>query len=137
MVKTRKIAYRGKQEIIEFLQAQGIEPHSENIHITEKGYYHLSRQSKKELGKTLHKDELLELPKIINEYDVVLFDTETKKLNLIYASKSKLSTNYNKIVVDPRGYDKKFGAKTLVKTAGIVQEHNLKDKRYITIKGSI
>lgn len=95
------------------------------------------RDSKKERGANLSDDEIANLPKYLSKPDIILFNKEDKKLNLLYISKDKNSNKYNKIVIDPKGYIKKQGAETIVKTSGKVEKFNLLDKKYEVIEGKL
>ena len=121
--------------VIEFLRCYEISPFTKKIYITHKGLSHLMRDSKKRRGAGAIEDDLERLPLLLCNADAVIFDTQSSRLNLLYISHS--NEKYIKIVVNPKGYDKKMGKLTLVQTAGMVQKENLHDKRYRVIKGAI
>jgi hypothetical protein len=120
-----------------FLESMGVIAHTREIHITAKRIAHLQRDFKVDKGSSLTLEEIANFPSMILMPDVILFNSEDKKLNLLFASKENDGERYNKIVIDPLGYDKKSGQETIVLTAGKVEKYNLKEKKYVVIKGSI
>jgi len=119
-------------EIIDFLENKNIPIHTKEIYLTHKGLSHLMRDSKKKRGAGLSESDILKIPQIIKNPSAVFFDSKKNKLNLLYCANSK--EKLIKIIVDTKGYDKKLGKITLIKTAGYIVEANLKDKFYIKIE---
>ena len=115
-----------KDEIIEFLKNNGIEVFTKEIYLTHKGLSHLSRESKKKRGAGLSEEDILKIPKILENPSSVFFDNAKNKLNLLYCEKVINCNKIIKIVIDTKSYDKKFGKITLIKTAGYIVESNLK-----------
>jgi len=122
-------------KVIAFLDTYNITPFTKEIYITHKGLSHLMRESKKKRGAGIGKDDLERLPQLVCRADVVLFNSQSSKLNLLYITNTH--AKYIKIVINPNGYDKKLGKLTLLQTAGTVQRENLTDKKYKVIKGEL
>jgi hypothetical protein len=119
-------------KIIEFLNEKKIKIHSHKIYLTAKGLSHLARDSKKIRGAGLTEDDILKIPHICKNPLNIYFDTQQKKLNLLYISKSQ-NERIIKIVIDTQSYDKRLGKITLIKTAGYIVEANLKNNFYLKI----
>ena len=122
-------------EVITFLSTYNITPFTKEIYITHKGLSHLMRDSKKKRGAGICEEDLDRLPQLVCSADIVIFNSQSSKLNLLYITGAH--TRYIKIVINPNGYDKKLGKLTLLQTAGTVQRENLTDKKYIVIKGEL
>ena len=124
-----------EQEIVTFLSTYNVTPFTKEIYITHKGLSHLMRDSKKKRGAGICQEDLERLPQLVCHADVVIFNSQSSKLNLLYITNTH--TRYIKIVINPNGYDKKLGKLTLLQTAGTVQRENLTDKKYKVIKGEL
>ena len=122
-------------ETIKFLQDRKIPIHTKEIYITHKGLSHLSREHKKQRGAGLNEEDIITIPYIIKEPLALYFDDKKAKLNLIYCEKSSSCNKIIKIVIDTKGYYKKIGKITLVKTSGYIEKANLRG--YIKIYGDI
>ena len=120
---------------IKFLQDKNIPIHTKEIYITHKGLSHLSREHKKQRGAGLNTKDILNIPYIIKKPLALYFDDKKAKLNLIYCEKSQCCNKIIKIVIDTKGYSKKIGKITLIKTAGYIEKANLRG--YIKIYGDI
>ena len=128
-IKKVKVGELSK-EIIQFLENRNIEVYTKEIYLTTKGLIHLSRDNKKKRGAGLTKEEIINIPNILKNPKIIIFDNEKSKLNLLYCKNRNICNEFIKIVIDTKSYEKKLGKLTLVKTAGIIQEYNLKDKFY-------
>ena len=120
-------------EIIEFLKNRNIEVYTKTIYVNAKSLSHLNRDSKKRRGAGLTREEILKIPEMIKNVDIVYFDSRKNKLNLLYCKNRNRCEEFIKLVIDTRTLDKKLGKITLIKTAGIVKYYNLEDKYYIKV----
>jgi len=120
--------------ILKFLENRDIPIHTKEIYLTSKGLSHLSRDSKKSRGAGLELDDILRIPNILETPFKIIFDNRKAKLNLLYFDKKDIYHNrLIKVVIDTKGFYKKLGAITLIKTAGYIELANLNDKYYIQI----
>jgi hypothetical protein len=124
------------KKIIEFLEKRGVPVHTKEIYLTHKGLSHLARESKKQRGAGLNEEDILRIPKILQNPSAVFFDGNKDKLNLLYCNRSISCEKIIKIVVDTQHNDKKYSI-TLIKTAGYVVIANLKNKFYQLIYGDV
>jgi hypothetical protein len=111
------------KKIIEFLEKKDSPIHTKEIYLTHKGLSHLARESKKQRGAGLSEEDILRIPKILENPSAVFFDSNKNKLNLLYCDNT--SKKCIKLVVDTKFKDKK-NSLTVIKTAGYIKSSDLK-----------
>ena len=121
--KNKVVVGQLSAKIIDFVQSQGVEVHTQEVYINAKTLAHTVRRSKKERGAGLSEEDILRIPEILAFPVAVYFDDSKKKLNLLYCATSKCQ-KVIKIVVDTK-YIRKKEKYTLVKTAGYVEWANM------------
>ncbi len=122
------------ERILEFLDKKSVVVHTREIYINAKGLTHLYRDSKRKRGAAFAEDDILNIPNILSDPDFVYFDTNKNKLNLLYCRQKECGNVY-KIVIDTKYVHKKMGKITLLKTAGKIKYHNMKQNCYELICG--
>jgi len=120
-------------KVISFLTKKSMPVHTKAIYINAKGLSHLQRDTKKKRDAALSDSDILEMPKVLDEPDYLLFDNKKNKLNLLYCLEKECG-KLIKIVVDTKYIHKKLGKITLIKTAGIIKLYNLNVKEYEVIE---
>ena len=108
--------------IVKFLEKEKVPIYTKEIYLNSKGLSHLARDSKKQRGAGLSEEDILRIPEILSTAKVY-FDDEKDKLNLLFCD--TFSKRCIKLVVDTK-YIRKKDKLTLIKTAGYIEEANLK-----------
>ncbi|WOE70356.1 hypothetical protein RZR97_01995 [Hydrogenimonas thermophila] len=140
-IKAKKKLTRNKvivgeldEKVIEFLNIKGVPIHTKEIYINHKGLSHLARESKKQRGAGLSEEDILRIPNILKNPSAVFFDNEKDKLNLLYCKHKSNCSKIIKLVIDTK-YKRKKESITLIKTAGYIENSNLKS--YEVIYGDV
>jgi len=113
-----------KEEIIEFLKQNDIPIHTKEIYINHKGLSHLARDSKKKRGAGLSEEDILKIPKILQNPSAIFLEKIKNKLNLLYCDNT--SEKCIKLVIDTK-FTYKGEKITLIKTAGYIKSSDLKN----------
>jgi len=122
------------EDIISFLKDRDIPIHTKEIYLTSKGLSHLARDSKKKRGAGLSDSDILNIPNILKNPSAIYFDESKNKLNLLYCKNREKCEKFIKVVVDTKGVANRNEKITIIKTAGYVEEYNIKDmKNYIIV----
>ena len=127
--KSKIIVGELSDETVAFLEGKGVAVHTQEIYLTHKGLSHLARESKRKRGAGLSNEDVLKIPEILKKGSVY-FDKKGR-MNVVYCKSAGECGRYIKIVVDTKGYDKKFGNISIIKTAGYIVEANLKNYTWI------
>jgi len=120
--------------VLDYLAGElSITPATPVIAANDRGLLHLYRESKIARGAALSIDEIRLIPEVISGYEAVLWDSQDPALLYVFSSGSMKG----KIVVAVDYKLKGQGIVNLVKTAGKAQTADLRDGRYVVIKGRI
>ncbi len=121
--------------IVEFLRDKNVPIYTREIYLNSKGLSHLSRDSKKKRGAGLNEQDIVKIPDILKSPSAVYFDEAKGKLNVLYCSHAGgTCAKMIKLVIDTK-YRRKKEAFSILKTAGYVEEANLKS--YAEIFGDV
>ena len=120
--------------VLDYLAGElSITPATPVIAANDRGLLHLYRESKIARGAALSIDEIRRIPEVISGYEAVLWDSQDPALLYVFSSGSMKG----KIVVAVDYKLKGQGIVNLIKTAGKTQNSDLRDRRYVVIKGRI
>ncbi|MRJ06937.1 MAG: hypothetical protein C6I01_05400 [Epsilonproteobacteria bacterium] len=121
-----------QNKVKEFLENQRISPSSSDIFLLSNRLSHLARESKKKRGAGLEKGDILRIPSILQNPSLIIFDTN--KSDLLYIGESNFKKGkIVKIVVAVDKHRKKQGRINFIKTAGYIEEANLKNPNYMEV----
>lgn len=124
-----------KPELYAKLAEHNLKPVSPFIVINDRGILHITRDAKQQSGQALTLSDVKTLPRIINDYEAILFDTE--KQNLLYVLKNN-SDKSTKLVVEVNyTVRSELTPINMVRTASNIPTHNLLESKYTVIAGEI
>lgn len=101
----------------DFLHTKNLTPSEPHIWLNKNELLHMLRESKEKAGKTLSADEIYRIPDMLNEPEMILYDT--KENNVLYIYDSMTDNRMNKLVVFVN-YMTGRGQKNIIKTSGKV-----------------
>ncbi len=110
--------------VIQFLRDKNAPVHTKEIYLNHKGLSHLARDSKRKRGAGLGKEDILKIPGILENPDVIAIEKKKNKIHLLYCLDNQECDNMIKIVIDT-SFVYKGEKLTLVKTAGYVKKYNI------------
>ena len=122
-----------KDEIISFLNENDVAVHTKEIYLTHKGLAHLSRDSKRQRGAGLSREDIIKIPQILENISAIFFEFTNKKFNLLYCDNN--TKQCIKIVIDTKGYTNRKEKLTLIKTAGYINKSDMKNPNFKLIFG--
>jgi hypothetical protein len=135
LTKNKIVVGKLDEKVVEFLNKRGVPIHTKEIYLTHKGLSHLARESKKQRGAGLSEEDILRISDVLENPYAIYFDSKKDKLNLLYCGDKKECSKLIKIIVDTNSIANRKERITLVKTAGYVQEYNVRNnKDYIVLK---
>jgi len=121
-----------KDEIISFLNKNDVEVHTKEIYLNHKGLAHLSRDSKRQRGAGLSREDIIRIPLILENISAIFFETTKQRFNLLYCENN--TKKCIKLVIDTKFVYK--GEKlTLIKTAGYINKSDMKNPNFKLIFG--
>ena len=121
-----------KDEIISFLNKNDVEVHTKEIYLNHKGLAHLSRDSKRQRGGGLSREDIIRIPLILENISAIFFETTKQRFNLLYCENN--TKKCIKLVIDTKFVYK--GEKlTLIKTAGYINKSDMKNPNFKLIFG--
>ena len=135
LTKNKIVVGKLDEKVVEFLNKRGVPIHTKEMYLTHKGLSHLARESKKQRGVGLSEEHILRISDVLENPYAIYFDSKKDKLNLLYCGDKKECSKLIKIIVDTNSIANRKERITLVKTAGYVQEYNVRNnKDYIVLK---
>jgi len=124
-----------KPELVEALTKHNLEPDNPFLVADDKGILHMTRDAKQKSGQALSLAQLKALPRVLQNYKAILYDTG--KHNLLYVVKDG-GNRSTKVVVEVnyklRG---QTGRVNFVNTASNIATHHLLEGKYILVDGAI
>jgi len=121
-----------KDEIISFLNENDVAVHTKEIYLNHKGLAHLSRDSKRQRGGGLSREDIIRIPLILENISAIFFETTKQRFNLLYCENN--TKKCIKLVIDTKFVYK--GEKlTLIKTAGYINKSDMKNPNFKLIFG--